>query len=128
MSRVNNEVSLFLNEKDLPLRKLVDRLRELILLTSEKVTEDVKWNGPNYKYEGKDRITLRIFPVKQVQIIFHRGAKNISSPAKKLIKDTKCILSWKTNDRALISFTNEKEFNLIKNELIIIIQDWLNAK
>ena len=54
--------------------------------TDYELTEGIKWNGPNYSINGEDRITIRINPPKQLQVIFHRGAKVKEPPAERLLK------------------------------------------
>ena len=74
---LNDEVSNFLNELNHPFRKEIEQLRTFILTADNNLTENIKWNGPNYCFDNEDRITMRIQPpkTKLIQIIFHRGAK-----------------------------------------------------
>jgi len=71
---------------------------------------------------------MRIQPLKdQVQLIFHRGAKKQAQPEKKLIGSDSKILTWKENDRAIITFKSQQAIEDGKAELIAIIKDWINA-
>jgi len=73
---INTEVTDFLNELNHPFRDEIEQLRICVLSADKNLTENIKWNGPNYCFDNEDRITMRIQPpTKQVQLIFHRGAK-----------------------------------------------------
>ncbi len=99
----------FLNQLNLPLRNEVEELRNCILSAKFGIEENIKWNGPNYTFNGEDRITMKIQPPKNVQLIFHRGAKVLPMPKKRLVKDNSRLLSWKTNDRAFATFATMEE-------------------
>jgi uncharacterized protein YdeI (YjbR/CyaY-like superfamily) len=122
----NTEVSKFLDRLNHPLRNEIEELRSLIL-SAEDVQENIKWNGPNYTFNNEDRITMKIQPLKQIQLIFHRGAKKLEQPKDKLIDDKSKILTWKENDRAIIGFKNLIEIENTKSDLIKIIKDWISA-
>ena len=123
----NHEVSKFLEELNHPLRIEIDFLRNLILDSNVQIVENIKWNGPNYTVQNQDRITMKIHPPKQIQLIFHRGAKKLEQPKEKLINDESNLLIWKENDRAFISFKNVKDIESKKAQIQIIINQWINA-
>lgn len=124
---LNSEVTKFLNDLNHPFRKEIEQLREIILGAANGLTENIKWNGPNYHVDNSDRITMKIQPPKQVQLIFHRGAKVKEQPQDKLINDASGLLSWKENDRAVATFRKREEIENGKLALIKIIKDWINA-
>lgn len=128
-TNLNNEVTGFLDELNHPFRKEIEKLRIYILTTSKDLTENIKWNGPNYCFENEDRITMRIQPTttKQIQLIFHRGAKKQEQPADKIISSESKMLVWKENDRAIVSFKNMKDIDNGKIELTEIIKQWISA-
>lgn len=84
---LNPEVTAFLEEMNHPLIELIEYLRGIILSTDPNLVEGIKWNGPNYNLDGKDRVTLKIYPPKQVQVILHRGAKEKEQPVQRLLVD-----------------------------------------
>jgi hypothetical protein len=110
-----------------PLRKEIEQLRSIVLSADRGLSENIKWNGPNYSVNGEDRITMRIHPPKQIQIIFHRGAKKIAQPVDRLIRHDSPRLVWKENDRAIVSFSNMKELEAYESELTDIIRKWIAA-
>lgn len=126
---MNPEVSQFLDDLHHPMRTEIDHLREILLSAASDLSENIKWNGPNYTHRDEDRITMRVQPItqKQIQLIFHRGAKKQEQPKEKLIEDLSGILVWKENDRAVASFRGLEEIVTHEAELLIIIQNWISA-
>lgn len=122
---MNIEVTEFLNELNHPLRKDIELLREIIINATSGLSENIKWNGPNYCFNEQDRITMRIQPPKQVQLIFHKGAKKQEQPKNKIIQSKSKLLMWKENDRAIVTFKNITEIENGKNDLISIVNEWI---
>lgn len=124
----SSQVTDFLDEQNHPFRKEIEELRDCILSSNKNLTENIKWNAPNYCFENEDRITMRIQPVTtQVQLVFHRGAKKREQPKDKLIENKSKMLVWKENDRAIITFKNRQDIENTKVELENIINEWINA-
>lgn len=126
-SNLNSEVTRFLDALAHPFRKEIELLRSTILSSDDALTENIKWNGPNYCVANMDRITMRIHPPKQVQLIFHRGAKVQDQPKHPMIKDDSGLLVWKENDRAIATFKNIEEIENRKADLNKIISAWVSA-
>lgn len=125
--KLNNEVTRFLNNLNHPLIEEIEQLRKNILAANPKLTENIKWNAPNFCFEGNDSITMRIHPPTQIQLIFHRGAKTQEQPASRLVDDDSGLLTWKTNDRAVATFKNMPDIIAKNAELNSIINKWLAA-
>jgi hypothetical protein len=124
---LNEEVTAFLDGLNHPFRNEIEQLRLTILDAGIGLSEDIKWNGPNYSANGEDRITMKIQPPKLIQIIFHRGAKVKEQPAEKLITDESKLLAWRENDRAIATFKNKAEVESRKPDLVKAIKDWIAA-
>ncbi|HAN76602.1 MAG TPA: DUF1801 domain-containing protein [Bacteroidales bacterium] len=124
-ANLNTEVTVFLDGLKHPFRAEIELLRNLILQANSNLIENIKWNSPNYCFENKDRITMRINPPKQIQLIFHCGAKVQELPKDKLIKENFDMLVWKANDRAVATFNNEQAIINGKDDLVQIINKWL---
>lgn len=127
MANLNSEVTTLLDQLNHPLRKEIEQLRFIILSANNALTENIKWNGPNYCFDNKDRITMKIQPPKQIQLIFHRGAKVQEQPNNKLINDAIGLLAWKENDRAIATFKNGNDIENNKDSLTKIVQQWIEA-
>lgn len=122
------EVTKFLSELEHPLKKEIEQLRKIILSTDKDLTENIKWNAPNFSLNDEDRITMRIHPPsKQIQLIFHRGAKVQALPGKNIISDDKGMLEWKTTDRAVATFTDLKDIKLKSSDITDLVTKWLKV-
>ena len=124
---LNPEVSTFLDAQNHPLRSEIELLRQCMLSSNKNLSENIKWNGPNYCLGGEDRITMKVQPPKNIQLIFHRGAKVKEQPKEKLIKEDFGLLDWKGNDRAVATFKTIKEIENSKKSLSVIITEWLSV-
>lgn len=127
MNNYNPEVTQFIEQSNHPLLKEIELLRSIILKTSSDLKENIKWNGPNYIYKGEDRITMKINPPKQIQLIFHCGAKKLEQPKNRLISSTAEFLVWKENDRAMGTFKTSNDILNQEIELKEVIVQWLKA-
>jgi hypothetical protein len=109
-----------------PLLHEILLLRQLILEAGFPLEEQIKWGCPSYAMLGEDKITFN-FPPKQdrILLVFHRGAKVKDPIPHRLIDDPQGILIWKTNDRAIATFTDKASIEVQGKALYNIIQDWL---
>ena len=98
-----------------------------ILHAEPGLTEGIKWNGPNYSLNGEDRITMRINPPKQIQVIFHRGAKVKSQPQNRLIDGNYPFLTWKENDRAIATFKGLDDIQQFSEPFHEVVTKWIKA-
>lgn len=124
---LNPEVSTWIQKLNHSQEAEINKLRTIIIGCRNEIQENIKWNSPNYSCAGQDRITLRIQPVKNFQIILHRGASKNNSISAKPIEDASPLLEWKSEDRAVISLNTNKEFDDIRPEIERIIAKWLLA-
>ncbi len=127
MGNINPDVTKFLDGLHHPLRAGIEQLRLTILTADGGITENIKWNGPNYCVAGEDRITMRIHPPKQLQLIFHRGVKKQTQPNDKIVDDNSRLLVWKENDRAVATFQDINSIEKYKPELQHIVKKWIEA-
>ena len=127
ITNLNYEVTNFLDLQNHPFRNEIEQLRNYILSANPNLVENIKWNGPNYCFNNEDRITIRIQPPTQVQIIFHCGAKVKVQPKSRIIKEDFGILTWKGNDRAIATFKNMHDIETAEAVLTIIVNEWINA-
>jgi hypothetical protein len=127
-NNLNIKVTEFLDELNHPFRNEIEQLRICILSANKNLTENIKWNGPNYCYENNDRITMSIQPPnKRVSLIFHRGTKKQEQAKDKMIANKSKLLLWKENDRAVITLKSSQDIENGKAELIDIVNEWIRA-
>ena len=127
MERLNPETSVFVANLKHPLDFEIQELRKLILSCNQELTEITKWNAPSYQFNELDCLTMKILPPKNIQLIFHRGAKKHVQPEKHLIEDPNGLLTWKENDRAIATFNNYEEIEKNKGILFSLVTDWISA-
>lgn len=123
----HEQVMAFLETLEHPLKREIEALRTIILSASERLTEHIKWNAPSFCVEDEDRITFKLFPPKNIQLIFHRGAKVKEQPQDRLIADPHALLKWAANDRAVATFTHMDEIRSQEKALTEVIHKWLDA-
>ncbi len=124
----NIEVTNLLDSLNHPFRNEIEQLRICILEANIQLQENIKWNGPNYCFNKEDRITMRVQPpTKQIQLIFHRGAKKQTQTKDKLISNKSKMLVWKENDRAIVTFKSLQDIESGKAELASIVNEWITA-
>lgn len=125
---MNQLVTEFLTPLNHPFTAEIDILRKIILDSQAGIEENIKWNGPNYVFQGDDRVTMRIHPPKkQVQLIFHLGAKKQDAKSRRVIEDQSGLLDWKGNDRAVVTYKSLEEIESTKSQLQDIVRAWLKA-
>ena len=120
----NPEVTQLLNTLEHPFKQEIFRLRELVLL-NPAITEHIKWNAPSFCVNGDDRITMKYMPPKNVQLVFHRGAKTQEQPEQRLIEDTTGLLKWITNDRAVATFSDMKSIEENQASIDLLVKLWI---
>lgn len=123
----SKNVNDFIANLDHPLKKEFLELRKVILEIVPSDNEHIKWNTPSYQINNSDFLTFKLFPPKNIHLVFHRGAKVFEMPEEKIIKDTFGILKWATNDRAVVTFTSMKDIENLKNQLLETINKWIKA-
>lgn len=124
------QVSLFLQNCEHPLKTAMSLLRELILSSQKGITEHIKWNGPSFCYGGDDRITFNLHRNDHILIVFHCGVKAKGKETKgapPLFKDSTGLLEWLSDQRAVSRFFSEEEVAENKNKIKKLVKDWLKA-
>ena len=124
---LNPEVTSFLDALQHPLRREIEQLRMAVLSAHDGLAENIKWNSPNFTVQGEDRLTLRVHPPRQIQLIFHRGAKKQPSPKEPLLSDGSGLLTWKETDRAVATFRSMAEIEEKKAALQQLVVEWIRA-
>jgi hypothetical protein len=121
------EVALFIEKTDHPLKNEIIALRKIILASDAEITEHIKWNAPSFCVNSEDRFTFKLNATEVVDIVFHRGAKAKAMPSERLIEDPDGLLKWVTNDRAVATFSNMTDIQNKESALIAILNEWQKA-
>lgn len=127
MGTPSAEVEQYLAELEHPLKDGVLRLRAAVLGADPDLTEHVKWNAPSYRYDGQDRVTFRLKPRGQLQLILHRGAKAAAEPGTVLLDDPAGLVTWLAQDRALLDFPDVQAVVDREAEVVRLVRQWVRA-
>lgn len=118
-------VDQFLFRLDHPLKDLIYAVRASIREADGRLVEQIKWNAPSFALGELDLVTMKLFPPKNVQIIFHRGAKKTVPPASRLLNEDFGLLKWPANDRAVATFTSLEQFESQQADFRSIVAAWI---
>ena len=124
---MNPEVTKFLDELNHPFLETIEEFSKIILGTRSDMEENIKWNGPNYKVKDNDRVSIKVHPAKSLHLIFHIGSKIKAEPKERLLSEDYNLLTWKSNDRAVLGFRDKEDFIKAKPHLSELITNWFNA-
>jgi hypothetical protein len=119
-------VDTFMEALDHPRKHDIEEVRRLILSADNGITEQVKWNAPSFCIDGDDRITLRLQPRNQVQVIFHRGAK-AKSAAGFTFADPDKLAKWMAPDRGMVDFNDRADLTARKDAFLDMVRRWIAA-
>ena len=106
---------------------MITSLRAAILAADPGISENVKWNSPNFVHNGADRVTLRTNPKGGVQVILHRGAKVRPDAAGFSFDDPTGLLTWRGPDRAILAVADEDSARAIAPQLTQLVARWIAA-
>jgi hypothetical protein len=119
------EVDQFLNNLSHPLKEQIQQIRAAILDSNEGVEESIKWNAPNFRFKGEDRLTFNLRPQDSLQLIFHRGVK-VKDSSGFTFEDKTGLLKWASKDRAVVTL-HERDIESRRADLIQVAGDWLRS-
>ncbi|WP_020576320.1 DUF1801 domain-containing protein [Actinopolymorpha alba] len=127
MGSRSSDVDRFMAALDHPLKDGVEQLRTAILASNTDISEHVKWNAPSFRYDGEDRVTFRLRPRDQLQLIFHRGAKVRGDGADFAFDDPTGLLTWLAPDRAVVTFPDLDTVRAQEGALVSLVNAWVRA-
>ncbi len=106
----------------------VQLLRKCILETEPSLVENIKWNAPNYVYNGADCITFNLMNKDQkVKILIHKGAKETEDKkAEPIFKDDLNLIQWNSNIRGTLTFNSMHEIEKNYVALQNIFRKWIH--
>ncbi len=110
----NPKVDAFLKTKKNPLTKEIERVRQIILETSDTVEEDINWSLPTFIYKG-NIASFFMNSKKHVRLMFRYGA-GIPDKYKLPGEDDKVARAAK--------FADLKDVEKKKKALQSIIKEW----
>jgi hypothetical protein len=127
MPRRQDDVDGFMAAQEHPLKAGVEQLRAAILASNDGITETVKWNAPNFRYDGADRVTFRLQPGDRLQLVLHRGAAVRDDAADFRFEDASGLLEWVAADRAVITFRDLDDVAAKQSAVVDVVNRWVAA-
>jgi uncharacterized protein YdhG (YjbR/CyaY superfamily) len=125
-TRMDPAVTEFLAELDHPLKKEIERIRQVILDVSPTISEGIKWNAPSFR-TSEYFATFNLRSRDRVQLIFHYGAKvKDNSTAARAISDPAGLIRWLSTNRALVTLRDRARLNSDAKALAAIVKEWIS--
>jgi hypothetical protein len=107
-----------------PLVATLEAVRRTILAADPAITEGVKWNSPSFYRHGWFA-TIGCRKPTQLDIVLHHGVKaRPDSTVGETLDDPARLLSWRSKDRALLSFTSDADFRSKRVHFKRIVKQW----
>lgn len=111
----NPQVDEFMAKLEHPLKKELQRVREIILKTDRKMQEAIKWGAPTFFYK-KNLATLTVKTKKHVQLFFQQGA---------LLKERFGILEGEADEVRVARFADLNDVEAKKKALQAVVRAWI---
>lgn len=121
------EVDAYLAALDHPRADEVRRLRDALLAADDGLSESVKWNAPNLRFAGEDRVTFRLRPGDRVQLILHRGAKVRDDVDAFRFDDPDGLVAWATPDRGVVTIAGAADLDARQDAIVRLVRRWVRA-
>lgn len=120
----------FFDDLDSDKKTQVEMIRKIILNLGFELEENIKWNAPNYNYEGIDRITFNLMNKEgKVKLIIHMGTLiKEDKKANPILKNAPEFIMWNSNIRGTITFEGVDDINQKEKELGPLLINWLKLK
>lgn len=123
----NTKVDEFLDALDHTRRSEVQQIRLAILAAEPEITETVKWNAPNFRFEEVDRVAFKLQPRDSVQLIFHRGARIRDDQDKFRFDEPTGLLKWLSPDRGVVTLSDADETGRLQEAVSDLVRRWVRA-
>jgi hypothetical protein len=105
----------------------VESFRELVHEAEPGLVEVIKWNSPDYRLDGIDRLTINAAGKGPVRLILHFGISRVESKgvAPAFSGDPGGLLTWHSDIRASLTLPKPHELTQRRDAIIGIIRAWL---
>ncbi len=96
----------------------IQRVREIILNTHQKMEETIKWSSPTFIYKGNMASSF-MNAKKHVSLMFHKGA---------LINETTGLLQGDGKEGRTAKFASMEEIENRKSDLESVVLEWIRMQ
>ena len=106
----------------------VESLRALVREADPGLTEVVKWNSPDYRLDGVDRLTINAVGARPVRLILHFGTRRAEdkAAAPTFSGDPDGLLTWHSDIRASLVMPPAAELASRRDAIVRVIRAWLS--
>ena len=121
-------VDEYLADQTLEKLEQINFIRQLILRIQPSLTENLKWNAPNYSFRDEDRITFNTMNKESiVKLILHMGtSKKENKKGKPVLSNDFGIVEWNSDIRGTINFRGIKDAKEKEEVLVKVLTNWLS--
>jgi hypothetical protein len=105
----------------------VEQIRLAILVSDPGLSETIKWNAPNFVFDGEDRVTFRLQPGDRVELVLHRGVRTRTDSATFAFHDPSGMVTWAAPDRGVITVPEGADLDRLLQEILPVIHTWVRA-
>ncbi len=112
-SKEEGQIAAWLNKLNEKVKSEINAVRNIIIESSPKLTERIKWNAPSYYYKV-DIVTFGQYRNNTILLVFHHPA---------IVKIKSSLLEGNYKDRRLVYFKNKADAEKNKKELGRIIKE-----
>jgi uncharacterized protein YdeI (YjbR/CyaY-like superfamily) len=116
--KTNPVVDEYLLKKGHPLTAEIQRVREIILETDERIEETIKWSAPTFMYKG-NMASYFMNAKKFVSLMFHQGA---------YIEDKSGLLQGDAKEGRTARFENMEDIEAKKEALQSVVREWIRLQ
>lgn len=117
----------FFTDQDPEKLKIIMEVREVILAADPSLEETLKWNAPNYIFNGEDRITFNVINKQnKVKVVIHMGpARKENKKGSPILSNDQGLVEWNSDIRGTIIFEDIHDVNTKSTRLQKLFRDWL---
>ena len=114
----NPEVDAFLQKKDHPMNAEIQKVREIVLDTDDRIEEVIKWSSPTFMYKG-NIASFFMNAKKFVSLMFHKGAA---------IPDESGLLEGDGKESRVARFLDMEDIDKKKEALQSVVKAWIDLR
>lgn len=118
------EIDAFMAKLKHPLKAEIEAARQTILAASPRIAEGIKWNAPSF-CTTEYFATFHLRSTKEVQLVFHLGAKVRKDLPAITLPDPKGLVKWLAKDRCLVTLGGAGSAAHHRTALTAIVREWI---
>ena len=115
---INPAVDEYLLKKDHPLTPQIQKVREIILSTDDRIEETIKWSSPTFIYKG-NMASFFMNAKKFVSLMFHYGS---------YIEDHNGLLTGDGKMGRTARFMDMEDIEKKRSDLQNVVKEWIRLQ